>query len=260
MQKRNLVALPGAQKKQGFTLIELLVVIAIIAILAAILFPVFARARENARRASCMSNMKQLGLAFMQYTQDYDEQLPTNGAPSGAIPPYSWDVCIAPYSGVKVQSGSSPAIFRCPSDTSADTKRSYAVPYSGNYAPDGGASNVFGYDGTATPPLLIGVKIASIPQPAETLLLMEFPSSAPGIPSSDPTYVNNGFGNYSNSYVNGPLGGTANKQDKSMPGKTAHLEGWNYLFSDGHVKWLRPEVTLAGGTVHKGNMWARIKN
>jgi prepilin-type N-terminal cleavage/methylation domain-containing protein len=61
-----------SRRKQAFTLIELLVVIAIIALLAAILFPVFARARENARRASCMSNMKQLGLGFAQYTQDYE--------------------------------------------------------------------------------------------------------------------------------------------------------------------------------------------
>jgi prepilin-type N-terminal cleavage/methylation domain-containing protein len=62
--------------KRGFTLIELLVVIAIIAILAAILFPVFAKAREKARQSSCLSNCKQLGLAIMQYTQDYDEMLP----------------------------------------------------------------------------------------------------------------------------------------------------------------------------------------
>lgn len=61
-------------KKKGFTLIELLVVIAIIAILAAILFPVFARARESARRASCLSNLQQIGLGIMQYTQDYDEK------------------------------------------------------------------------------------------------------------------------------------------------------------------------------------------
>ena len=63
-------------RKKGFTLIELLVVIAIIAILAAILFPVFAKAREKARSSSCASNMKQMGLAIMQYSQDYDEKMP----------------------------------------------------------------------------------------------------------------------------------------------------------------------------------------
>ncbi len=63
-------------RKNGFTLIELLVVIAIISILAAILFPVFARARENARRASCLSNLKQMGIGIMMYTQDYDEMYP----------------------------------------------------------------------------------------------------------------------------------------------------------------------------------------
>src|SRR5471030_3311170 len=73
---------------RGFTLIELLVVIAIIAILAAILFPVFARARENARRASCMSNLKQIGLATMQYTQDYDERFPNEGCSFPIQPPY----------------------------------------------------------------------------------------------------------------------------------------------------------------------------
>jgi prepilin-type N-terminal cleavage/methylation domain-containing protein len=65
----------GQRSRQGFTLIELLVVIAIIAILASILFPVFARARENARATNCLSNTKQLGLAVVQYTQDYDERM-----------------------------------------------------------------------------------------------------------------------------------------------------------------------------------------
>jgi prepilin-type N-terminal cleavage/methylation domain-containing protein/prepilin-type processing-associated H-X9-DG protein len=73
------------QRKRGFTLIELLVVIAIIAILAAILFPVFAKAREKARQTSCTSNLKQIGLAFKMYVQDYDERWP-NSSPRGAAP------------------------------------------------------------------------------------------------------------------------------------------------------------------------------
>ena len=80
--------------RRGFTLIELLVVIAIIAILAAILFPVFAKAREKARQSSCLSNVKQLGLAMMQYAQDYDERLPMY-ADGGYR--YNWDVAIEPY-------------------------------------------------------------------------------------------------------------------------------------------------------------------
>src|SRR5688500_3211019 len=72
----NPVRRNAVRKNRAFTLIELLVVIAIIAILAAILFPVFARARENARRASCQSNLKQIGLGVMQYVQDYDERYP----------------------------------------------------------------------------------------------------------------------------------------------------------------------------------------
>jgi len=107
--------------KTGFTLIELLVVIAIIAILAAILFPVFAKARENARRASCQSNLKQLGLGIMQYTQDSDEVFPmtrypgnqaASDAPWGAqkVVNFGWEHAIYPY--VK-----STQIFKCPSSS-----------------------------------------------------------------------------------------------------------------------------------------------
>jgi prepilin-type N-terminal cleavage/methylation domain-containing protein len=70
------IEIRSAPRQRGFTLIELLVVIGIISVLAAILFPVFGRARENARRSSCKSNLKQIGLGIMQYTQDYDEMMP----------------------------------------------------------------------------------------------------------------------------------------------------------------------------------------
>ena len=93
------------RKNRGFTLIELLVVIAIIAILAAILFPAFARARENARRASCQSNLKQMGLGFAQYIQDYDGRYPyivlnlRCATSSSVIPAKAGIQCVARLSG-----------------------------------------------------------------------------------------------------------------------------------------------------------------
>src|ERR1035438_8078601 len=95
-------------RKRGFTLIELLVVIAIIAILAAILFPVFAKAREKARAASCLSNCKQLGLAMMQYVQDFDEAYPMVYSNLSATVRYVWGDVISPYC-------KNLQIFACPS-------------------------------------------------------------------------------------------------------------------------------------------------
>ncbi len=99
---------------KGFTLIELLVVIAIIAILAAILFPVFARARENARRASCQSNLKQLGLGVLQYVQDYDETYPLSSDGAAKVGANNitatWDLEIQPYT-------KSLQVLTCPSDS-----------------------------------------------------------------------------------------------------------------------------------------------
>lgn len=131
-QKLSTRASVHSVARKGFTLIDLLVVIAIISILAAIPFPVFARARENARRSSCQSNLKQIGLGFMQYSQDYDEKFPL--ARPGAAGTATWDVSLQPYL-------KSTQILVCPSDSTApsvdmssvlgygaDSRRSYAYP------------------------------------------------------------------------------------------------------------------------------------
>ncbi len=129
--------------RRGFTLIELLVVIAIIAILAAILFPVFARAREKARQSSCLSNVKQLSLCLLMYTQDYDERLPRyHWGPWNT----SWRFQVVPY--VKNEQ-----IHKCPSHTTAGDPPSY-----GSY---GLMHN------------LSGLSLAAITRSGETALLIE---------------------------------------------------------------------------------------
>jgi len=127
----------------GFTLIELLVVIAIIAILAAILFPVFAKAREKARQASCISNLKQIGLATTQYAQDYDECTMHADHATG----YSWYAPLQPY--IK-----SDQVFRCPSMGSrgaVTTKTDYII------------NGVFGH----------GISLAAFQTPAEQIIFAE---------------------------------------------------------------------------------------
>src|SRR5690554_3780891 len=107
--------------KRGFTLIELLVVIAIIAILAAILFPVFARAREKARQTSCLSNLKQMGLATLMYAQDYDERY-NLAYTSTAIGTLHWPILLEPYHR-------NAEIYECPSDPDPWDRGEYKLSY-----------------------------------------------------------------------------------------------------------------------------------
>lgn len=182
--------------RQAFTLIELLVVVAIIGVLAAILFPVFARARENARRSSCQSNLKQVGLAVMQYTQDYDERMPPSHAnPRGDAYAYTPTAQILnPY--VK-----NSQLWQCPSSQST------AVSYGYNYYYLSRFSNA-------------AVAVSSIQNVAQTVLMTD----------SD-TYWGGAAG-----FIYAPsLGwhGTPSPPNNISP---RHLETVTTLWCDGHVK------------------------
>lgn len=268
-------------RSNGFTLIELLVVIAIIAILAAILFPVFAKAREKARQASCQSNERQVGLAILQYVQDYDEHFPcgeqfqgNNGAGSGI----GWAGTVQNY--IK-----STGVFKCPDDSTATA---------GVYVPDSYAANS-NLIGAAA-----GGALASLGAPAGSVMVVEITGVQADL--SDPTEntVSNGA-----AYGQTPVGGVgqmsavADGMDQTEAGETTadglfsawalktgnapvaggaapnneqydtgniggrwptpgtnpasfaaatgrHTDGANYLAGDGHVKYELPSKVSSG--------------
>ena len=206
--------------KKGFTLIELLVVIAIIAILAAILFPVFARARENARRASCMSNLKQIGLGMMMYVQDYDGKYFYRdysnlgpGVISGTgITIYSYWYPVTGYQWILEPYIKNTQLFVCPSNSS--NYRSYA--YNGNAA-------------------TMQYTESMIDEPSKMLAIVDdqFGGGIAYVPGGT-TWSSNFCETY-----NVPAGTCP--ADQQFYGR--HLDGVNIAFMDGHVKWLKP-VTL----------------
>jgi prepilin-type N-terminal cleavage/methylation domain-containing protein/prepilin-type processing-associated H-X9-DG protein len=158
-------------RRRGFTLIELLVVIAIIAILAAILFPVFARAREKARQASCSSNLKQLALAFLMYAQDYDEKLPGQNLAHypGGPTAYPNDACCVERNiawAITQPYIKNAQVLLCPSEDDTFASRG-ATPYGPAGAKQYKFKHAFCSRGD-------GVKMASIQWPAEIAMVREW--------------------------------------------------------------------------------------
>ncbi|RYX84660.1 DUF1559 domain-containing protein [bacterium] len=238
---KKLASLSRSLKKHklGFTLIELLVVIAIIAILAAILFPVFARARENARRASCQSNLKQIGLGFLQYTQDYDERYPLIARVDANLP-YGWADGIQPY--IK-----STQILQCPSDSSTlsldPTQRGYTDYFMNSMLNERGAAGK-----SAT-----GISSAAVLYP--TLSVM---AGDGGVPTGSAVNPHSRARFNANGVNAGGDGGNLASDAVAPPGLASnltnggrdHLDGMNILHVDGHVKWLKAEGNQESGRVY----------
>jgi prepilin-type N-terminal cleavage/methylation domain-containing protein/prepilin-type processing-associated H-X9-DG protein len=186
-------------KRIGFTLIELLVVIAIIAILAAILFPVFAKAREKARQSSCLSNVRQMGTAFMAYAQDFDERLPATVMWDPAWNGVSWPAAISPY--IK-----NTQIFKCPSGPSVQSTAA-TVPLADGWWTGWGTTYQVHYLMTTG----VGkVSLGQLTVPAETVLVSD--------------------GNWAD-------GDGAAGLSSRVGLALRHNEGVNTAYCDGHSKW-----------------------
>ena len=269
-------------KRKAFTLIELLVVIAIIAILAAILFPVFGRARENARRTSCLSNMKQIGLGIEQYKQDYDSMYPmayfyVNGSSSGGGY-VQWTGSVQPY--VK-----SEQLFVCPSDANGGIAPTNctkpACIASGQTFQTSGIDDVqvprLSYIAnevlmprkkTAAIPLNV-VNEAALEESASVIMVSEMASNAANLNGTSTlggsavkshrpiSALKEDGGEYDSEDNTGAITAVTYEEaidamDSPGVGKPhimygsykRHLDGGNYLFADGHAKWLKLSATL----------------
>lgn len=217
----------NSSRRSGFTLIELLVVIAIIAILAAILFPVFAQAREKARQTACVSNARQLSNALTMYVQDYDEQLfiGANGNPVGD-PSRIWTDAMYPYYKNR-------DILNCPSAMNLSATRAH---YQANV-------NLIAYNGNSK-------TLAEIPNPAGTSLIIDAQQLKAGDPGNDPTKWNQFLFDFNHWQWEPPtlftLSATRrynstcsdNYRNHCRRPVPRHNGGLSVIYADGHAKWM----------------------
>lgn len=228
--------------RAAFTLIELLIVVAIVAILAALIFPVFARARENARRASCQSNLKQIGIGLLQYSQDYDEVMiadwygPTGNNASDpastANAGYKW--MDAGYEYIK-----SVQIFVCPTD-SFDANHGKYINYNDLTATTTTAYGSYvinhGYGAS------IAGRTPAVSHPYVSGAANQFVSQAAAQEPEQTVWVVDGKGSFSINIANDILNIDNSTDPRTMENaKERHLGTINTLFVDGHVKAVKLE-------------------
>jgi prepilin-type N-terminal cleavage/methylation domain-containing protein/prepilin-type processing-associated H-X9-DG protein len=245
------------QRTRGFTLIELLVVIAIIAILAAILFPVFAQAREKARQATCISNNKQIATAIMMYAQDYDEGLPLGSyVLPGMVTAVTWQDLTEPY--IKVGSGAvvtpgAPAsrkevtFWTCPSIGNTSVPKVAGDPDPGPFPPQFYSRSLSYINNSNVMPTLHRNNLARgwFPGVPSSLAMIDAPAQFVFVTEGFGSIGNTGGDDWTSNCTNredgypdlgGPILGRA---DNYCAGRYRHSGGSVYALADGHAKWFK---------------------